>query len=268
MDDVREMAAKNGYNLHKPGQPELALRDAIATEVLAEEAKKQGLFNDPEIQRLVKNLAVQKLLKDKVDGAGTAPTVTDEEAKAYYQQNPAEFSNPTLAKGRVLQLIRKTGEEDKLAAKVAEVKASAIASADFAEVVKKFADLPSDQATGGATNWIQKDQPSARFPKEVTDALFAGDPKAVPTGPIETPQGVWFVKTEDRRDGGLVPFDSARRTISQRMTRSKRLGSYEGYVSTLKKEISIEEYPDRLKAVVEREAKQSGPPMGPVRLAK
>ena len=85
---------------------------------------------------------------------------------------------------------------------------------------------------------------------------------------IETPQGIWFVKLIERRDGGPIDYEQAKRTISQRLYRQKRRLVYADYVGKLKNTITVQEFPDKLEAALEKSRSQSGPPMGPVRAAQ
>lgn len=100
------------------------------------------------------------------------------------------------------------------------------------------------------------------------DALFSLTAQDAPRGPIETPQGTWFVKLIERRDGGPNDYEQAKRTISQRLYRQKRLSVYVGYVGKLKNDIAVQEFPEGLEAALDKSRSQSGPPMGPVRIAK
>jgi len=71
--EVREMAMKNNRPIATKEGFEAALKDAVNFELLAAEAEKEGYQNDPEIRKLVKAMAVQRMLKEKVESPPTGP---------------------------------------------------------------------------------------------------------------------------------------------------------------------------------------------------
>src|SRR5512138_864224 len=67
------------------------LDSLIRFEVLAKEAARRGLDKDPEVVRTMKQVMIQKLMRDEFDVKITADTITDAEMKSYYDANLAEY---------------------------------------------------------------------------------------------------------------------------------------------------------------------------------
>src|SRR5215510_2808374 len=70
------------------------LDSLIRFEVLAKEAYRRGIDKDPEVVRTMKQVMIQKLMRDEFDARVTADAIPDAEMKAYYDANVAEYIKP------------------------------------------------------------------------------------------------------------------------------------------------------------------------------
>src|SRR6266478_2941029 len=59
----------------------------VRFEILAKEAYRRGLDKDPEVVRTMKQVMIQKLMRDEFDSVVTADTVKDVDMKTYYDAN-------------------------------------------------------------------------------------------------------------------------------------------------------------------------------------
>lgn len=273
--EVREMAMKNNRPIGRPDGFAEALSDAVNFEILAVEAMKLGYDEAPEIQKLVKSMAVQRLLRDKVGApasAGAAPatspsgiTVSEEEVKALYDETRSEYTQPTLVRGQVLFLRERKGSKTELKRTLADVQADIKAGSAFGSLVTKYSDNPADQARAGMTQWMAEGQDDKLLPSAVTAALFAAkDPLAV-TGPIMAGQGVYFVKLAERREGKTLALDEVRRVLHERVYRKKATAAYEQFVATLSGTVTIERHQEAIDALQKALGEEAGgPPAGPV----
>ena len=264
-DDLQIVALQNGYDLNKKSDHALALRDAVNQEVLAAEARKRGLENDPEIQRWVRSQIVQRLLRETVD-AKEPPKPTEAELRDYYEKHRAEFTPPTVAQAQILALLRRAGDEPAFTKRVEEVQA-AIASGklSFGQAVQHYSDDPAAKTQSGITNWLVKGEPNPLFPATVIDTVFgAADTKTV-AGPIAFKDWVYFVRLHERRDGKPMPFEQARETIARTLARQKRMEAYNAFVQGLTQSVPVQTWPEKVAELTAAQAKPSGPPAGPVR---
>ena len=69
------------------------LDNLVRFEVLAKEAERRGLDKDPEVVRTMKQVMIQKLLKDEFDKQ-RMEDISDAECKKYYDAHPEEFNKP------------------------------------------------------------------------------------------------------------------------------------------------------------------------------
>ncbi len=268
---LQVVAAQNGYNLSDEAQRDKALRDAINNEILAAKAKELGYEDDPDIRRYVKSQAVQKLLLATVDEEHQGTVPTDDEIRAYYDANLAEFTPPTLAKAQVLALLKRSGEgqAEAFAQKLDAVEA-AIAAKEipFSELVNRYSDDPAAKTYAGMTNWLVKGEANKQYPEALIEAVFAADDEKAVAGPIEHNDWVYFVKRAELRDGETTGFAQAKGRIAQQMMRQRRLDAYNTFVDQLKDDVTVQSFPDKVAEELAKVQKQGGPPMGPVRVAK
>lgn len=267
LDDLRVLAVQNGYDLSKPSEVTLALRDATNQEVLAAEARRRGYENDPEIRRFVRSQIVQRLVRESVDTKAAVVTPPAEaELRAYYDKNLAEFTPPTVAQAQILALLRRTGDEKTFPTRLAEVRtAIADPKTPFADVVKRFSDDPGAQTYGGITNWLVKGEANKQYPTALLDAVFAAtDDKAI-AGPITHNNWVYFVRLKERRDGKPSTFEQSKEAIARNLLRRKRLETYDAFVRSLATSADVKSDPEKVSALIQATARPSGPPAGPVR---
>ena len=270
IDQMLQAAAKQALDLNNPKQADQALKEAVNYELLVQEAKKQGYFDDPEVKELIRSMAVQKLVRNKVDNAQPASTPKDEELKAYYESHKADFTQPALVRGQVLFLVRRAAEDTSHMQKLEQAKQAIAAKEEFGAIVKRLSDNPADQADGGLSQWLMEGKESQRYPKAAIDALFAAKDKEVVAGPFESPQGTWFCRLAERRDARVASFDEAKGRIAQEMIKTRRQSGYDGFLEKAKGGAQITLHPERLTEALKEQAQTptSGPPMGPVRLGK
>lgn len=269
---LKVVAVQNAYNLEDPKERVLALRDAVNTEILASEAKRLGYEQDPEIQRLVKAQAVQKLLHATLDAPDRkAPAPSQAELRAYYEANLSEFTPPTLGRGRVLALAKSQeengaqGDYEKKLGEVTSAVQKTGGEKGFAKLIETHSDDAAARIQGGMTSWITKDQPNKRYPQVLIDALFdAADGQIM--GPIETERWTYFVRREEYREGKPPRFEQVRSRIAQAMERQARLQAYDALVAGLKHQIPVETFPQAVTDALasDKAGASDGPPMGPV----
>ncbi len=189
-------------------------RDEVATRV---KEKRQQLAKPEIIDKVLKDLhgseadlfalEEEMLLADKFVGEKVAPgaTVSEAEAKAYYEANPKEFEHPEQLKlWMIMAAVHKdaSAEAKEAARKRAEeARARCLKGEAFATVAKEMSDDPS-KSRGGEIGWVRR---GLLFP-ELEPAVFA-----LPDGGLsevlESPRGFHVFRVEGRRGPGLLSWD-------------------------------------------------------------
>ena len=158
--------------------------------------------------------------------------VTDEVAKKYYDANPAAF---TIADDVVkLQLIGITsGDQAKADAALKEATAN---PNNFAEVVKKYSEIPN--AGTGETN----DLPLAELAKThaaISEAVKGAQKGQVINSIIKIGNEWYVVKLLDKEPKGLVAYDKVKDMIKNQMKVQKRQEANQKYVQEIADKYNI-----------------------------
>src|SRR5204862_2228613 len=70
------------------------LDSLVRFEVLAKEAARRGLDRDPEVVRTMKQVMIQKLMREELDVKITADSVPEAEIRKYYDDHRADYVKP------------------------------------------------------------------------------------------------------------------------------------------------------------------------------
>ena len=203
-----------------------------------EKALAQSDVTPEEIKAELKDqLAIQKLLESKVANITDA---TEEEAKAFYDENPDKFKRPeTVTASHILIKVEETDTEEIKAekkAKLEKIRADIISGTNtFDKAAAEYSDCPS-KARGGDLGTFEKGQmvpafEAAAFSQEVDEV---GDV-------IETRYGYHIIKVTAHQQAGVVPFDEAKEQIEKFLTNSKKKEVIDAYMKQLRDAATIED---------------------------
>jgi peptidyl-prolyl cis-trans isomerase C len=220
------------------------LDNLVRFEVLAAEAKKRGLDQDPEVVRTMKQVMIQKLMKVEFDTRVKPEDVTEEEMKKFYEEHSAEYNKP---------------EEVRVSAIIVKDKATAekvwnLAKGPQGQDNKGFRDLVTQHSTddvtkqrGGDLRYFAAD--TTEWPKPVVEAAFKLEKTGDVAGPIQTDQGFFIIKQTGRRKALTKTYDEVKRQIQNRIYRDKRTKAMEDFVANLKNQAKITVHEDALAKV-------------------
>ena len=199
--------------------------------------KEMGL-TDANIEEMIsRSLVIEELVNTKVT---SAVTVTAEEQKAFYDENPKFFEQPAQVQARhiLIKLDEKADDqakEDALTA-IKEVQEKVAAGEDFAELAKTYSQGPSN-TKGGDLGFFGKGQ----MVKPFEEAAFALQPGEV-SDIVHTRFGYHIIKVTDRRDAATQPYEEASEKIGQYLKQQKSKEAFDTYLEGLKKEATIEKF--------------------------
>lgn len=204
----------------------------------------------------------RQLLINRVQQTEVAPklSVTEEEAKRYYEAHPQEFTTaPSLTVREILIDVAtlKPGEinvaaDEEAFEKAKQVRARVLAGEDFGKVAAEVSDAAS-KANGGLIGPISRSEISPQLLK-LLDGMVPGQV----TDPIRTPRGYQILKLESATQATLQPFEQVRDLIADKVYDEKARGEFGRYLERLRAQAIIEWKNDELKKLYdERLAKQS-----------
>ncbi len=232
------------------------LETMVRFELLAHEALQRGLDEEPEVQRVQKQLMIQALMKTEFEDQIQLSDITDAEIQAYYEGHPEEFHKAEQVRAaHILIKNRATAERA-----FAELSANPTDANLFRETAGRLNEDPITRDEFGDLSFIYRDghrdpgdpelPDGATVPAAVAEAAFAIQSIGglAPTL-IETDQGFHIVKLTARRPALDRTLAESERAIRNRLWREKRETAISEFVDRLRREANIEEHWDVLSEV-------------------
>ena len=218
------------------------LNNMIRFEVLAQEAKRRGLDELPEIARTRKQAMTQQMMKEMFENRIRLSDVTDEEVAAFYEENRGEFNKPEQVRAshiritsratasRVLRQLKASETDVALFRRLAEQHNSDEATRENSGDLRFFSRAANADPTEGAT-----------VPDAIREAAF-GIPRigGVHGELVEIDGAFHIVKLTGRRAAIRRTLDEARRPIQNRLWREKRESAIEAFVDELRGAADVE----------------------------
>jgi parvulin-like peptidyl-prolyl isomerase len=188
-------------------------------------------------------------------------SVTEEEAKAYYEQHKDQFTTPsTMTLREILIEVPNTDKgfnaalDEAAKAKAEDIRKRLLAGEPFPRLAADFSDAPS-KANGGLIGPIN----SADLAPALRD-LFRKMKAGEITDVIRTTRGYQILKLESKTEETIRSFEAARTEIGDRVAEEKRRGELQKYLEKLRDQAIVSWKNDELKkaydqALAERKAK-------------
>ena len=180
-------------------------------------------------------------------------TVTEEEARAYYDAHRAEFTTPSEMTLREILIEVPESEkgvnvaqDDEAKARAEEIRKRVLSGEPFARLAAEFSASPS-KANGGLIGPINGEELAPQL-RQLLEPLKVGEVADV----IRTTRGYQILKLESRTETRIRTFDEARSAISQRVADGKRRSALQKYLDTLRAQATIDWRNDELKRAYEQ----------------
>lgn len=247
-----------------------AREQAIGAKLLLDEARRRGIQVAPEeadkrLQQMIEEaggderfaalLEKQKVTVDQLR-AGIiqgrqidrlvaeitrfVPEPEEEEVREWYESHPGEFQSPPRAQARHILIKPATaasGDREVAESRLMELRAQALAGAEFGDLAAAFSECPSGKSTGGSLGWITQ---GITLP-EFDDVLFrmkTGEISEV----VQTPLGLHLVqKTAEEAGGETVAFEDIKDQIRDLMIHTRKGEALAKIVEQLKNRAVIED---------------------------
>ena len=196
-----------------------------------------GLTEEEVRLQVQRGLAIRELIDQKV---ASSIVVTDEETKAFYDENPQFFKQPEQVKAsHILIKVEPTADDATKAAarkKIEDTRKKLSDGGDFAELAKEYSEGPS-APRGGDLGYFRRGQ----MVKVFEDTAFSMKINEV-SGPVESRFGYHLIKVYDKKPEQTLAYADVKDKIAQRMKQDKIQQAAKEYVGNLKKDAKIEKF--------------------------
>lgn len=166
-----------------------------------------------------------------------APTITDQDLQAYYDQHRDEYRLPEQVK--VSHILIKTplpgpgGKVDDKAVEEARKKAEDVlkqvkAGGDFAKLAGQYSDDPGSAKNGGSLGWIGRGRTVPEFEK-VSFSL----PKGQTSELVKSSYGFHIIRVEDKQDAHVKLLAEVKSEIEGKVREQKSTRATEGAANAL-----------------------------------
>jgi peptidyl-prolyl cis-trans isomerase C len=221
------------------------LDNLVRFDVLAREAERQGLANDPDVQLTLKKIMVQKLVQKNFQDLDGAKDLPEAELQKYYDEHKADYFRPKRVRLSAIVLNAPANSPDR--AKKSKLAKDALAKikADekknplaFAQAVTQYSDDAASKAVGGDLQFKSEEELTASYSKPVADAALAlkvGDTSGV----IETQQGFFILKATGQQEELNRSFDQVKPQIANKLFREKKTKEFDEWLKRLKEDAKV-----------------------------
>lgn len=198
--EMERLPAPSRAYLQAPDRKRQFVENLVLNELLFSEGQRLGYDKDDEIDRQVNDLRRRLVVQRVVREFQKPPEITDEQAKAYYDDNPNLYSTTQIRASHILV-------KDEAAAKeiLDQVKAD---PSKFADIAKEKSTDKTSGAKGGDLGMFAQ----GRMVPEFERAAFALKPNEI-SDIVKTQYGFHVIMVTDRKEGERRPFDQVKDQI-------------------------------------------------------
>jgi len=252
VQEIERLPGPSRAYLSSPDRKRQFVENMILNDLLFTEAQKAGYDKDPDIEKQLadmrKRLVVQRLMREYQ----TPPTITDEDAKKYYDDNPNLFSTTQIKASHILVKDEETAKR---------LHAQLVADpSTFAELAKQESIDKTSGAKGGDLGKFGQ----GRMVPDFERVAFSLKPGQL-SDPVKTQYGWHIILVSEREEGERKPFDQVKEQIKTALRNKQLQDAVQAKFDALKKSANLKIDDAALAKVTPPPAPTGGPgvlPMG------
>lgn len=212
---------QRGQALMNPQGQKMVLEQLINRKLLLAGARKDLLEFDPEFKKQLNLMKEELLTKFAISRAIENVKVTDDEAKAFYDENPDRFNaGETVNASHIL-----VDSKEKAEAILADIKAGKIS---FADAAKENSSCPSKE-NGGELGDFGRGQ----MVKEFEDAAFSMNEGEI-SEPVQTQFGYHLILLNKKSESTVLAFEDIKDQLKEQLLAEKQQKAYASKINQLK----------------------------------
>lgn len=185
-------------------------------------------------QDLAKKIATEKFIaKNFAD----TTTITEEQARKYYETNLADFTRPeqVLVSDIVIKVKDDAPkeEQDKAMTTLKDLQQQLTKGADFAELAKKYSE-DATAASGGMMGFVLRGQTEKAF----EEAAFGLEPDQ--TAIVQTKTGLHLLKATDKKATMVIPFEDVAEKLKNFLKQQEIQKKIDTFIKAERKKAKLE----------------------------
>lgn len=187
-------------------------------------------------EKAKEKIAVDILLAENCD---RPIYITPKEVFEYYEKNGTEWTTPARYTMELLQIARNGGRSGPDPKVVCQKLAQQLKNADkalFNQLTRANSDAANAES-GGSVGTVDADKLRPEFAKVVLK-MKPGDI----AGPLETPEGFYFIRLEKIQPEEKIPYEKAAENIRKRLEEKQKEALRKAYGEQIKKQALIRYY--------------------------
>ncbi len=203
---------------------------------LVKKAKELGTTMNELRQKAKEKIAVDILLSEYCD---RPIFTTPKDVYDYYVNNPKEWTTPARYEMELLQISRnggRSGPDPKIACQKLSEQMTNADKTLFYQLVKANSDAPNSE-NGGNVGLVDEDKLRPEF-APVVRKLKPG----MIAGPVETPEGFYFIRLAAVLPEEKIPFEKASEEIRKRLDLNAKSELRKAYSEKIKQKALIRYY--------------------------
>ncbi|MHB1844501.1 MAG: peptidylprolyl isomerase [Deltaproteobacteria bacterium] len=219
------------------------LDSMVRFELLAQEARREGLERDPEVAQTIEKVLVQRLVHKKFDDSKPAD-IPEADLRKYYEQHEDEYVKPERIRLQLVEL-KSEGNDSAVEAEAKKDLAMLRGKADKNDLAA-FATLASSRSDDVATK-LHNGDTDYRTGQELADRYGEGVEKAAEalknvnelSGVIHGKGGLFLVRLLGRQAAVNRSFDQVRPSLVSRLSHEQHQKDFEDFVKSLREKAHV-----------------------------
>jgi len=212
------------------------LDSLVRFEILAKEAARRGLDRDPEVVRTMKQVMIQKLMRQELDAKITADSVPEAEIRAYYNANQADYQKPEEV--RVSAIVLRSRAQAERVALEARGEAGQT-NKGFRDLVMRYSTDEDSKLRGGDLRYFSA--ATKDVPAPVIKAAFALVNIGDVSGAIDAGNGAFYVLKQTGRQRAMTrSYEDAKPNIRNKLFRDRRMAAQKLFVEAARAKAKVE----------------------------
>jgi foldase protein PrsA len=194
---------------------------------------KQNGITETQFKEMIKNSIIAKAVEEDIV---KNVTITDDEAKEYYDKNKEAIF--TKGAGADVAHILVADEQ-----KAKELKAKLDAGADFATLAKENSIDTGTKNNGGGLGFVQYN--TEELIREFVDG-FKNLKEGQVSEPVKSQYGYHLIKVTGIKSGEVIPFDEAKEQLKNFLLEQKKDAVYNSKIQEWKTALGVKIYEEKL----------------------